>query len=80
MQLNFVDPKIFFLRDFHVFVLSPIPKNENSEITEVLQKGHNAKMWEWECGFKSSWNAGQMTSNLKSFNYIANLVAGIWVF
>ena len=80
MQLNFIDPKIFFLRDFHVFVLSPIPKNENSEITEVLQKGHNTEMWEWECGFKSSWNAGQMTSNLKSFSHIANLVAGIWVF
>ena len=32
----------------------------------------------WECSFKSSWNAVQMTSNSKSFSHIASLVAGIW--
>ena len=31
----------------------------------------------WECSFKSSWNAVQMTSNSKSFSRIGNLVAGI---
>ena len=56
--------------------MSPILKNENSEITEILQKGYNTEMW--ECNFKISWNAVQMTSNSKSFSHIANLVAGIW--
>ena len=36
--------KIF--RDFRVFVFSPIPNNENSEITEILKKVHNTEMWE----------------------------------
>ena len=53
-------------------------KNENSEVMEILQKGHNTEMW--ECGFKSSWNAVEMTSNSKSFSHIVNLVAGVWVF
>ena len=35
--------KIKIFRDFRVFVLSPIPKTENSEITEILQKGYNAE-------------------------------------
>ena len=78
IHLSFIDPKIKIFRDFWVFILSSIPKNENSEITEILQKGHNTEMW--ECSFKSSWNAVQMTSNSKSFSHIANLVAGIWVF
>ena len=47
--------KIKIFCNFHVFVLSPIPENENSEITEILQKRHNTEMW--EC----SWNAVQMT-------------------
>ena len=38
MLLNFVDPKIEIFRDFRVFVLRPIPKNENSEISEIVQK------------------------------------------
>ena len=63
-------------RDFRGFALSPISENENSEITEILQKGYNTEMW--ECSFKSSWNTVQMTSNSKSFSHIANLVAGIW--
>ena len=76
LYVSVINPKIKTFRDFRVFVLSPIPKNENSEITEILQKGHNTEMW--ECSFKSSWNAVQMTSNSKSFSHIANLVAGIW--
>ena len=75
MYLNFADPKIKIFRDFWVFVLSPIPKNENPEITELLQKSHNTEMW--ECNLKSSWKAVQMTSKLKSISYIANLDAGI---
>ena len=68
--------KIKIFCDFLVFVLSPIPENKNSEITGILQKDYNTEMW--ECSFKSSWNAVQMTSNSKSFSHIANLVAGIW--
>ena len=67
--------KVKIFCDFLVFVLSPIPENKNSEITGILQKGYNTEMW--ECSFKSSWNAVQMTSN-SSFNHIANLAAGIW--
>ena len=38
-------------RDFQVFVLSPTPKNENSEVTEILQKHHNTVIL--ECSFKT---------------------------
>ena len=38
MYLNFIDTKIKLFRDFWVFVLSPIPKNENSKVTEIHQK------------------------------------------
>ena len=44
MHLNFIDPKIKIFRDFRVFVLSPISENENSEITEILQKDQNTEM------------------------------------
>ena len=44
MYLKFADPKIRTVHDFWVFVLSPIPKNENSEITEILQKRHNTEI------------------------------------
>ena len=30
--------------DFQVFLLSPIPKNENLEIKEILQKRHNTEI------------------------------------
>ena len=76
IHLSFIGTKIKIFRDFRVFVLSSIPKNENSEIKEIPQRGHNTEMW--KCIFKSSWNAVQMASNSKSFNYVANLVAGIW--
>ena len=41
MHLKFVGPKIEIFRDFWVFVLRAMPKNENSEISEILQKRHN---------------------------------------
>ena len=44
MYLNFEDPKIKIFRDFRVFVLSPIPKSENSEITEIYQKPRNTEI------------------------------------
>ena len=53
--------KLKIFRDFRVFVLRPIPKNENSEIFEILQKRHNTVIW--ECRFRNSWNAVQITSN-----------------
>ena len=68
MHLKFVGPKIEIFRDFWVFVLRGMPKNENSEISEILQKRHNTVIWEWSC--KSSWNAVQMTSFSKWFNPI----------
>ena len=46
MHLNFIDTKIKIFRDFRVFALSSIPKNEISEMTEILQKGHNTEMSE----------------------------------
>ena len=44
MYLKFADLTIEILRDFRVFILSDIPKNENSEITEIAQKAHNTEM------------------------------------
>ena len=44
VYLNLADPQIKIFRDFRGFIFSPIPKNENLEITEILQKGHNAEM------------------------------------
>ena len=44
MHLNFVDPKIEIFRDFQVFVLRPIPKNENSEIKDIYEKPQNTEM------------------------------------
>ena len=43
--------KIRIFRNVRVFILSPTPKNKNSEITDILQKSYNTEMW--EC----SWNA-----------------------
>ena len=60
MYLNFADLKIDIFRDFRVFVLSPISKNENSEITEILQKCHNTEIR--ECSLKSSLDVPQITN------------------
>ena len=43
MHLNFIDPKVKIFRDFRVFVFRTILKNENSEITEILQKRYNTE-------------------------------------
>ena len=42
MYLNFADPKI---KNFCDFILNPIAKNENSEITEIDQKLKILKYW-----------------------------------
>ena len=44
MYLNFADPKVKIFRDFRIFVLSPIPKIKNSEITEIYQKPENTEI------------------------------------
>ena len=36
--------KIRIFRNFRVFILSPTPKNKNSEITDILQKSYNTEM------------------------------------
>ena len=38
--------KIKIIYGFQVCVLSFLPKNESSEITETLQKFHNPEIWE----------------------------------
>ena len=72
MYLNSADPKIKIFRDFRVFVLSPIPKGENSEITEIYQKPQNTEIW--ECNFKNPWIIVQMTSFSKWSSHLANHV------
>ena len=52
MYLNFVDSKLALFRDFRVFVLSPIPKNENLEITERKLKYGNVVSKTIEMMFK----------------------------
>ena len=44
MYLNFIDPKIQIFRDFWVFVLGPISKDEILEIMEILQKRHDTEI------------------------------------
>ena len=61
MHLNFVDPQKKIFRDFGVLVLSPLPKNENSETTEVLQKPKDTEIWEYN--FKNPWNAVNQSQN-----------------
>ena len=64
-------------RSFRVFILSPIPKNENSEITETHQKLRKTKT----CvrNFKNPRNIVQITSKLQWFSHIANHAAATWV-
>ena len=76
MHSSFITQKIKIFRDFQVFVLSLIPKNENSGITEILQKRHNTERG--ECSFKNNWNTVQTTPFSKWFSHIAH-AAGIWV-
>ena len=44
MDLNFIDQKTKLFRDFWISALSSIPKNENWQITEILQKRHNTEI------------------------------------
>ena len=44
MDLNFIDQKTKLFRDFWISALSSIPKNENWQITEILQKHHNTEI------------------------------------
>ena len=44
MHWSVINQKIKIFRDFQVFVLSLIPKNENSEIPEINQKPQNTEM------------------------------------
>ena len=48
------------LPDLRVFISSPIPKNEDSKIREILQKHRNTVTL--ECTFKNSWITVQITS------------------
>ena len=50
-------------RSFRVFILSPIPKNENSEITETHQKPRNTEMG--VRNFKNPRNIVQIASKLQ---------------
>ena len=72
MHWNFIDLKIKFFRNFRSFVVSPIPKNENSEITEILQKYPNTEIW--ESSFKNSWDVLQITYISMWFSHIPNQV------
>ena len=44
MHLNFLDPNIEIFSDFGVFIISLTAKNENLEITEILQKRRNTEI------------------------------------
>ena len=59
---------------FRVLVLSPIPKNENSE---THQKPRNTEIW--VRNFKNPRNIVQITSKLQWFSHIANHAAATWV-
>ena len=77
MHWNVINKKIKISRDFRVFVLSPIPKNENLEIPEIHQKLQNTEMR--VCNFKNSLNAVQTTSVSKWSSHIVNHAAANWV-
>ena len=65
-----LNQKIKIFRDFWVFIINPIPKNENSEIIEIHQR---PKILESEfCNLKNPWNAVQKTLISKWFIHIAN--------
>ena len=72
MHLNIINPKIKIFRDFPVFILSPIPKFENSKFTEMPQNHHNTQIW--ECSFKNSWYVLQITSTSKWFTHTSSQV------
>ena len=73
MHWSVTNQKIKIFHDFRVFVLCPIPKNENSEIPVIHQNPQNTEMW--ICNFKNSLNAVQRTSISKWSSHIANNAA-----
>ena len=44
MYLRVINMKIKIIGDFQDFVLNLTPKNENLEITEILQERHNTEI------------------------------------
>ena len=44
MHLSVINLKIKIIHDLQDFVLSLTPKNENLEITEILQERHNTEI------------------------------------
>ena len=77
MHWSAINQKIKIFRDFRVFVLCPIPKNENSEILEIHQNLQNTEMW--VCNFRNFLNTVQTTSISKWSSHVANHVAAEWV-
>ena len=73
MHLSFMNQNIYL--DFLVFILSCIPKKKNSEITEILQKRHNTKIW--QCSFENNWDDLQIPKMPIWFSLILNQVLGI---
>ena len=69
--------KIMIFHSFWVFVLTPIPKNENLQIVETHQKPQNTEIW--VRNFKNPRNIVQITSKLQWFSRIVNHAAAIWV-
>ena len=45
MHSSVINLKIKIIHDFQGFLLSLTPKNENLEITEILQECHNTEIW-----------------------------------
>ena len=76
MHWSAINQKIKIFRDFRVFVLCPIPKNENSEILEIHQNLQNTEMWVYN--FKNSLNTVQTTSISKWSSHVANHAAADW--
>ena len=72
MHLNFVDSKIKILCDLQFVVLSPIPKNKNSEIREILLNRRKTEIS--ECSFFKRWNPVQMTLNSQPFTDVFQIV------
>ena len=70
MNWSVINQKTKIFHDFRVFVINPIPKKENSEITEIHQKPKILK-----CEYvtsKTLENAAQKTSTSKWFSHIAH--------
>ena len=74
----FIDSKIKIFGNFRIFVLSPIPRNENSKITEILQK--RSLYWNVRMLLQNQLKCGSIDIKLNSFSHISYLDTSIWVF